>query len=85
METIRRIMRKNPTGVDLSINFIALNKNGDFGAAGTGQGFEFAATGTSNSIGGYIDDVRLTAAAEPLTLSLLAIGLCGVAARRFRA
>lgn len=45
----------------------------------------FAATGTSNSLGGYIDDVRLTAAPEPLTLSLLAIGLCGVAARRFRA
>ena len=48
-ETIRRIMRKNPAGVDLAINFIALNKNGDFGAAGTGQGFEFAATGTTFS------------------------------------
>ena len=48
-ETIRRIIRKNPAGVDLAINFIALNKNGDFGAAGTGQGFEFATTGTTFS------------------------------------
>ena len=48
-ETIRRIMKKNPAGVDLAINFIALNKNGDFGAAGTGQGFEFAAAGTTFS------------------------------------
>ena len=46
---IRRIMRNNPAGVDLAINFIALNKNGDFGAAGTGQGFEFAAAGTTFS------------------------------------
>ena len=48
-EAIRRIMKKNPAGVDLAINFIALNKNGDFGAAGTGQGFEFAATGPTFS------------------------------------
>jgi len=48
-ETIRRIMRKNPAGVDLAINFIALNKDGEYGAAGTGQGFEFAATSTSFS------------------------------------
>lgn len=44
VETIRRIIRKNPAGTDLAINFIALNKKGDFGAAGTGQGFQFAAT-----------------------------------------
>lgn len=48
-ETIRRIIRKNPAGLDLAINFIALNKKGDFGAAGTGQGFEFAATTTAFS------------------------------------
>ena len=48
-ETIRRIMKKHPAGVDLAINFIALNKEGDFGAAGTGQGFEFAAASTSFS------------------------------------
>ena len=45
----------------------------------------FAATGVSDQLGGYIDDVRLTAVPEPVTLSLLAIGLCGVAARRYRA
>jgi hypothetical protein len=44
----------------------------------------FTATGVSDQLGGYIDDVRLTQAPEPVTLSLLAIGLCGVAARRFR-
>ena len=49
VETIRRIMRKHPANTDLSINFIALNKNGDFGAAGTGQGFQFAAATSSFS------------------------------------
>lgn len=44
VETIRRIIRKNPAGTDLAINFIALNKKGEFGAAGTGQGFQFSAT-----------------------------------------
>jgi N4-(beta-N-acetylglucosaminyl)-L-asparaginase len=43
-ETIRRIMRKHPAGTNLSINFIALNTKGEFGAAGTGQGFQFSAT-----------------------------------------
>ncbi len=42
LETIRRIIRKNPAGVDLAINFVALNKKGEYGAAGTGQGFDFA-------------------------------------------
>ena len=45
----------------------------------------FSATGVSDQLGGYIDDVRLVAAPEPVTLSLLALGLAGVAARRFRA
>lgn len=49
VETIRRIMRKHPIGTDLAINFIALNKKGDFGAAGTGQGFQFAATSSTFS------------------------------------
>jgi N4-(beta-N-acetylglucosaminyl)-L-asparaginase len=44
VETIRRIIRKNPAGTDLAINFVALNKKGEFGAAGTGQGFQFSAT-----------------------------------------
>ena len=49
VETIRRIMRKHPAGTNLSINFIALNTQGEYGAAGTGQGFEFSATSTSFS------------------------------------
>ncbi|MGV3771627.1 MAG: N(4)-(beta-N-acetylglucosaminyl)-L-asparaginase [Verrucomicrobiales bacterium] len=44
LETIRRIAKKDPKGFDLSINFIALNKNGEFGAAGTGQGFQYSVT-----------------------------------------
>ena len=49
VETIRRIIRKHPPNTDLSINFIALNKKGDFGAAGTGQGFQFSATASGFS------------------------------------
>jgi N4-(beta-N-acetylglucosaminyl)-L-asparaginase len=41
---IHRIMKKHPPGTNLSINFIALNKKGEFGAAGTGQGFQFSVT-----------------------------------------
>jgi N4-(beta-N-acetylglucosaminyl)-L-asparaginase len=48
-EVIRRTMRKHPPGTDLSINFIALNREGQYGAAGTGQGFEFSVAGSSFS------------------------------------
>lgn len=44
IETIRRIARLDPKGFDLSINFIALDKRGRFGAAGTGSGFEYSVT-----------------------------------------
>jgi len=44
LETIRRIARLDPKGFDLAINFIALDKKGRFGAAGTGQGFQYAVT-----------------------------------------
>jgi isoaspartyl peptidase/L-asparaginase-like protein (Ntn-hydrolase superfamily) len=43
-ETIRRIARQDPKGLDLSINFIALDKRGRYGAAGVSKGFEFAVT-----------------------------------------
>ena len=43
-ETIKRIARIDPRGFDLSINFIALDKQGRFGAAGTGTGFQYSVT-----------------------------------------
>jgi isoaspartyl peptidase/L-asparaginase-like protein (Ntn-hydrolase superfamily) len=49
LETIRRIARQDPKGVDLSINFVALDKQGRFGAAGTGRGFEYAVATASRS------------------------------------
>lgn len=42
--TIQRIARLDPKKFDLAINFIALDKQGRFGAAGTGQGFQYAVT-----------------------------------------
>jgi isoaspartyl peptidase/L-asparaginase-like protein (Ntn-hydrolase superfamily) len=44
IETIRRIARQDPKGLDLSINFVALDKQGRYGAAGTGQGFPYSVT-----------------------------------------
>lgn len=44
IETIKRIARLDPKGFDLSINFIAIDKKGRFGAAGTGQGFQYSVT-----------------------------------------
>ena len=45
IKTIERIARLDPLGVDeLFINFIAIDKAGRFGAAGTGEGFEYAVT-----------------------------------------
>jgi N4-(beta-N-acetylglucosaminyl)-L-asparaginase len=45
LETIRQIIRVDPKPwSELSINFIALDKHGRFGAAGTDNGFQFAVT-----------------------------------------
>jgi L-asparaginase/N4-(beta-N-acetylglucosaminyl)-L-asparaginase len=44
IEAIKRCARLDPKGFDLAVNFIALDKKGRFGAAGTGTGFEYAAT-----------------------------------------
>jgi len=43
-ETIRRIARIDPQGMDLAINFIAINKRGEFGAAGTQANFPYSVT-----------------------------------------
>jgi N4-(beta-N-acetylglucosaminyl)-L-asparaginase len=47
-QAIQRIARQDPKGLHLSINFVALDKQGRFGAAGTDQGFRFSVA-TSNS------------------------------------
>jgi isoaspartyl peptidase/L-asparaginase-like protein (Ntn-hydrolase superfamily) len=50
-QTIRRIARHDPKGRNLSINFIALDKHGRWGAAGTDARFQFAvATQTKSQL-----------------------------------
>ena len=50
-QTIQRIAHQDPKGLDLSINFVALDKHGRFGAAGTDSGFKFsAATARSSEV-----------------------------------
>jgi isoaspartyl peptidase/L-asparaginase-like protein (Ntn-hydrolase superfamily) len=44
LAVIRRIMRTEPKGADLSINFVALDKQGRYGAAGTDRGFQYSVT-----------------------------------------
>ena len=44
VEAIRRIAKNDPAGIDLAINFIAINKKGEFGAAGTQSNFPFSIT-----------------------------------------
>ena len=48
-EAILRISRQDPKGMDVSINFIALDKRGRFGAAGTSAGFEYSVWSPGNS------------------------------------
>jgi N4-(beta-N-acetylglucosaminyl)-L-asparaginase len=43
-ETIQRIARQDPKGFEVSVNFVALDKRGRYGAAGTDRGFQFAVT-----------------------------------------
>jgi N4-(beta-N-acetylglucosaminyl)-L-asparaginase len=49
LEVIRRIARKDPKGTDISINFVALDKKGRYGAAGSAKGFQYSVTGTTTS------------------------------------
>jgi len=42
LATIDRIASLDPKGYDLSINFVALDKKGRYGAAGTGSGFQYS-------------------------------------------
>lgn len=50
IETIKRIARIDPKGFDLAINFIAIDKKGRFGAAGTGTGFQYSVTHKGASV-----------------------------------
>ena len=43
-EAIRRIARTDPQGMDLAINFIAIDNHGEFGAAGTQANFPYSVT-----------------------------------------
>jgi N4-(beta-N-acetylglucosaminyl)-L-asparaginase len=49
LETIRRICRREPEGKSLKINFIALDKQGRYGAASSDSGFPFAVATASSS------------------------------------
>ncbi|MCD8535618.1 MAG: N(4)-(beta-N-acetylglucosaminyl)-L-asparaginase [Verrucomicrobia bacterium] len=45
VETIRRIAKLDPRPIhDLAINFLAINKKGEYGAAGSSSGFQYAIT-----------------------------------------
>jgi len=44
MQVIRRILSSEPKGANLSINFVALDKQGRYGAAGTDRGFQYSVT-----------------------------------------
>ncbi len=49
MEAIRRTIKAEPKGANLSINFVALDKKGRYGAAGTDRGFAYSVTTPSSS------------------------------------
>jgi isoaspartyl peptidase/L-asparaginase-like protein (Ntn-hydrolase superfamily) len=46
---IRRIVKQEGKGPNLSINFVALDKSGRFGGAGTDTGFSFSVTTPGSS------------------------------------
>ena len=48
-ETIRRIVKSEGKGPNLSINFVALDKLGRYGGAGTDAGFSYSVTTPSSS------------------------------------
>ena len=62
-QTIQRIARTDPKGLNLSINFIALDKHGRFGAAGTDKDFRFAASTAGDS---RVRTPRIVEAIEPV-------------------
>lgn len=49
LEAIRRIAKKDPKGIDISVSFVALDKKGRFGAAGSANGFQYSVTHRGSS------------------------------------
>ena len=49
LEALRRIARKDPKGTEISVSFVALDKKGRYGAAGSAKGFQFSVTTTTSS------------------------------------
>ena len=49
LEAIRRIAKKDPKGMGISVSFVALDKQGRYGAAGSAAGFQFSVTTRSSS------------------------------------
>ncbi len=49
LEAIRRIARKDPKGTDISVSFVALDKQGRYGAAGSAKGFQYSVATKASS------------------------------------
>ena len=49
LEAIRRIAKKDPKGMGISVSFVALDKQGRYGAAGSANGFQYAVTTRASS------------------------------------
>lgn len=49
-QAIQRISKMDPKGLNLSINFVALDKQGRYGAAGTDNGFKYSVTSPRQSV-----------------------------------
>jgi len=49
IEAIRRIAKKDPKGFELSINFVALDRQGRYGAAGTDKDFKYSVATSASS------------------------------------
>ncbi len=58
IKAIERVAQIDPLGIDLNIFFIALDKNGRYGAAGTGKGFQYAVTTPKRS--GILESAALS-------------------------
>ncbi|HIG85115.1 MAG: N(4)-(beta-N-acetylglucosaminyl)-L-asparaginase [Verrucomicrobiales bacterium] len=58
IKAIKRAAKIDPLGMDLNIFFIAVDKKGRYGAAGTGKGFQYSVTTPKQS--GILDSAALS-------------------------